>query len=98
MQGSIEFMMFSKFLPGPEATELCIFLARKGRIGGFLDGVCHAQILLILLFSFIYAKVELHNAYFNASFCALQPIVAAMVLRAVYEIGDHSFIFHRDKN
>ncbi|CAI2193456.1 4345_t:CDS:2 [Funneliformis geosporum] len=91
-----------QILPGPEATELCMFfgfLAGRGRIGGFLGGLGFVTpgFLLILLFSFIYVKVGLKNIYFNASFRALQPIVAAMVLRAVHKIGDHSFISSRDR-
>jgi chromate transport protein ChrA len=92
-----------QILPGPEATELCMFfgfLAGRGRLGGLLGGLGFIipGFILILLFSFIYIKVGLDNIYFNASFRALQPIVAAMVLRAVHKIGEHSFISHRNKN
>ncbi|RIA92084.1 chromate transporter-domain-containing protein [Glomus cerebriforme] len=92
-----------QILPGPEATELCMFfgfLAGRGRIGGLLGGLGFIipGFLLILLFSFIYVKIGLNNIYFNASFRALQPIVAAMVLRAVHKIGEHSFLSHRNKN
>ncbi|CAG8598284.1 9359_t:CDS:2 [Paraglomus brasilianum] len=38
-----------------------------------------------------------YNVYFNASFRALQPIVAAMVLRAVHKIGTHAFVSHKTK-
>src|ERR1043165_575836 len=53
-----------QILPGPEATELCMFfgfLAGRGRIGGFLGGLGFVTpgFLLILLFSFIYVKVGL---------------------------------------
>uniref|UniRef100_A0A0D2YDK5 Chromate transport protein n=1 Tax=Fusarium oxysporum (strain Fo5176) TaxID=660025 RepID=A0A0D2YDK5_FUSOF len=34
------------------------------------------------------------NKYFNASFRALQPIVAAMILRATHKIADHSVRKH----
>ncbi|RGB27158.1 chromate transporter-domain-containing protein [Rhizophagus diaphanus] len=90
-----------QILPGPEATELCMFfgfLAGRGRLGGLLGGLGFILpgFVLILLFSFIYVKVGLDNIYFNASFRALQPIVAAMVLRAVHKIGEHSFISHRN--
>ncbi|CAG8836920.1 34436_t:CDS:2, partial [Racocetra persica] len=65
-----------QILPGPEATELCMFFGclSGGRFGGFLVG--------------------LQNDRFNASFRALQPIVAAMVLRAVHKIADHALISH----
>ncbi|CAG8501067.1 19451_t:CDS:2 [Racocetra fulgida] len=62
-----------QILPGPEATELCMFFGclAGGRFG-----------------------VGLQNDRFNASFRALQPIVAAMVLRAVHKIADHALISH----
>ncbi|KAF4334992.1 chromate transporter [Fusarium beomiforme] len=37
------------------------------------------------------------NKYFNASFRALQPIVAAMILRATHKIADHSVRKHDTK-
>jgi putative chromate ion transporter len=91
-----------QILPGPEATELCMFfgfLAGRGRLGGFLGGLGFITpgFILMTLFSFIYVKIGLSNIYFNASFRALQPIVAAMVLRAVHKIGEHAFISSKTK-
>ena len=91
-----------QILPGPEATELCMFfgfLAGRGRIGGFLGGLGYMLpgFTLFLLLSFLYVNIGLNNIYFNASFRALQPIVAAMVLRAVHKIGEHAFLSSRDK-
>lgn len=52
-----------------------------GRIGGIVAGL--AFILpgfwLMLLASYVYSLAGFDNKYFNASFRALQPIVAAMV-------------------
>ncbi|CAH1757839.1 11837_t:CDS:2 [Entrophospora sp. SA101] len=88
-----------QIVPGPEATELAMFFGclAGGKIGGLLGGFGFITpgFFLILLFSFIYTKIGWENVYFNASFRALQPMVAAMVLRAVHKIGEHSFISHR---
>ncbi|CAG8513477.1 13285_t:CDS:2 [Dentiscutata erythropus] len=87
-----------QILPGPEATELCMFFGclSGGRFGGFLGGLGFVLpgFLMILLFSYIYVIVGLDNVYFNASFRALQPIVSAMVLRATHKIAEHALISH----
>jgi chromate transport protein ChrA len=73
-----------QILPGPEAAELCMFFGclSAGRLGGIVAGI--AFILpgfgLMLLASYLYSLAGLENKYFNASFRALQPIVAAMVI------------------
>ena len=89
-----------QILPGPEATDICMyfgFLSGRGRIGGFLGGLGFITLgfIFMTLFSFIYVKIGLSNIYFNASFRALQPIVAAMVLRAVHKIGETCFFPQR---
>ncbi|CAG8438266.1 2743_t:CDS:2 [Acaulospora morrowiae] len=90
-----------QILPGPEATELCMFFGclAGGRIGGFLAGLAFLipGFSLILLFSYIYVIIGFKNEYFNASFRALQPVVAALVLRAVHKIAEHSFISSKSK-
>ncbi|CAG8739111.1 29290_t:CDS:2 [Gigaspora margarita] len=87
-----------QILPGPEATELCMFFGclSGGRFGGFLAGLGFVLpgFALILLFSYIYVIVGLNNVYFNASFRALQPIVSAMVLRATHKISEHALMSH----
>ncbi|KAJ3281593.1 hypothetical protein HK104_011376 [Borealophlyctis nickersoniae] len=90
-----------QILPGPEAAELCVyfgFLAR-GRVGALLGGLGFVLpgFCMMLLLSYVYTLIGLDNVYFNASFKALQPVVAAMVLRAVHKIADHSFIDTRTK-
>jgi chromate transport protein ChrA len=52
-----------------------------GRIGGVVAGLAFILpgFLLMLLASYLYSLAGLENAYFNASFRAVQPIVAAMV-------------------
>jgi hypothetical protein len=73
-------------LPGPEAAELCMFFGclSAGRLGGIVAGLAFILpgFILMLLASYLYSLAGLENVYFNASFRALQPIVAAMVCSA----------------
>jgi hypothetical protein len=75
-----------QILPGPEAAELCMFFGclSAGRAGGIVAGLAFILpgFVLMLLASYLYSLAGLENKYFNASFRALQPIVAAMVSRA----------------
>lgn len=72
-----------QILPGPEAVELCMFFGclSAGRIGGIVAGLAFTLpgFLMMLLASYVYSLAGFDNKYFNASFRALQPIVAAMV-------------------
>lgn len=72
-----------QILPGPEAAELCMFFGclSAGRIGGIVAGLGFILpgFILMLVASYLYTLAGLENKYFNASFRALQPIVAAMV-------------------
>ena len=72
-----------QILPGPEAAELCMFFGclSAGRVGGILAGLAFILpgLVLMLLASYLYSLAGFENKYFNASFRALQPIVAAMV-------------------
>jgi hypothetical protein len=72
-----------QILPGPEAAELCMFFGclSAGRLGGIVAGIAFILpgLALMLLASYLYSLAGLENRYFNASFKALQPIVAAMV-------------------
>ena len=74
-----------QILPGPEAAELCMFFGclSAGRIGGVVAGLAFILpgFILMLVASYLYTLAGLENKYFNASFRALQPIVAAMVRR-----------------
>jgi chromate transport protein ChrA len=73
-----------QILPGPEAAELCMFFGclSAGRFGGVIAGIAFMLpgFVLMLLASYLYSLAGLENKYFNASFRALQPIVAAMVV------------------
>jgi chromate transport protein ChrA len=72
-----------QILPGPEAAELCMFFGclSAGRMGGIVAGLAFILpgFVLMLAASYLYILAGLENRYFNASFRALQPIVAAMV-------------------
>lgn len=72
-----------QILPGPEAAELCMFFGclSAGRIGGIVAGLAFILpgFVLMLVASYLYHLAGVENKYFNASFRALQPIVAAMV-------------------
>ncbi|KAF3402126.1 Chromate transport protein [Talaromyces pinophilus] len=85
-----------QILPGPEAAELCMFFGclSAGRIGGIVAGLGFILpgFLLMLLASYLYSLAGFENAYFNASFRAVQPIVSAMILRATHKIAEHSII------
>ncbi|OAQ62572.1 chromate transport protein [Purpureocillium lilacinum] len=91
-----------QILPGPEAAELCMFFGclSAGRIGGIIAGIAFVLpgFVLMLLASYLYSLAGFENKYFNASFRALQPIVAAMILRATHKIADHSVRRHDTKN
>jgi chromate transport protein ChrA len=72
-----------QILPGPEAAELCMFFGclSAGRIGGIVAGMGFILpgFILMIVASYLYSLAGLENRYFNASFRAVQPIVAAMV-------------------
>jgi chromate transport protein ChrA len=72
-----------QILSGPEAAELCMFFVclSAGRMGGIVAGIAFIlpDFLLMLLASYLYSLAGLENKHFNASFRAVQPIVAAMV-------------------
>jgi chromate transport protein ChrA len=100
-----------QILPGPEAAELCMFFGclSGGRLGGIAAGIGFILpgFLLMLLASYLYILVGFDDQYVNASFRALQPLVAAMVnifglshlqiLRATHKIAEHTFVSNETK-
>ncbi|KAH6719696.1 chromate transporter-domain-containing protein [Leptodontidium sp. 2 PMI_412] len=90
-----------QILPGPEAAELCMFFGclSAGRLGGIVAGLAFILpgFILMLLASYVYSLAGFDNKYFNASFRALQPMVAAMILRATHKIADHSVMNQRTR-
>ena len=65
----------------------------RGRLGGIIAGVAFILpgFTLMLVASYLYSLAGFENVYFNASFRALQPIVAAMV-RPLYLLRDKSLL------
>lgn len=72
-----------QILPGPEAAELCMFFGclSGGRWGGLAGGLGFMLpgFVLMLVVSYVYNAFGFGNVYFDASFRALQPMVAALV-------------------
>jgi len=83
-----------QILPGPEAAELCMFFGclAGGRWGGLAAGLGFALpgFILMLGASYVYVVVGFGNTYFDASFRALQPVVAAMVGLPLSMPGDRA--------
>lgn len=81
-----------QILPGPKAAEICMFFGclSRGRLGGIAAGLGFILpgFILMLVASYVYSLVGFENRYFNASFGALQPIVAAMVDCPFHSIVD----------
>lgn len=81
-------------LPGPEATELCVYfgMLARGRLGGFLAGFAFVLPGFILMFalSWLYVTYGLASPLFAALFYGFKPAVAALIIRAVHRIGTHA--------
>jgi chromate transporter len=81
-------------LPGPEAHELCVhFGMMKGkRLGGLLAGLGFMLpgLLLILAIAWLYQRLDLQQPLVAAAFVGIQIGVIALIVRAVYWIGDHT--------
>lgn len=61
-------------LPGPEATELCMFFGclSAGKLGGLVAGIAFVLpgLIIMILASYLYSLAGMENKYFNASFRA----------------------------
>jgi chromate transporter len=81
-------------LPGPEATELCVYfgMLAGGRPGGLLAGLSFILpgLASILALSWFYVAFGLGSPLFAAVFAGFQPAVAALIVRAVHQIGGHA--------
>jgi chromate transporter len=77
-------------LPGPEATELCIYFGRLrgGRVGAFLAGLGFMLpgFLLMLGLSVLYVEAELQGSL-DELFYGLKAAVGAIVAMAVIRLG-----------
>ena len=77
-------------LPGPEATQLAIYIGWKlhGKLGGFIAGTLFVlpSMLILLGLSVLYA--ECGTVWWVIwLFRGLKPVVIALVLRALFRIG-----------
>ncbi|HRJ75708.1 MAG TPA: chromate efflux transporter, partial [Anaerolineales bacterium] len=86
-------------LPGPEATELCVYfgLLARGRIGAFIAGFSFILPGLLMMFalSWFYVTYGITSQLFQSIFLGMQPAVAALIIRAVHRIGSHAL--HKNK-
>jgi len=80
-------------LPGPEAHELCVHLGvmARGRVGGLLAGLGFMLpgLLLMLLAGWTYVTLIAGNLGWSAALLGIQIVVLAVILRAVFRIGEH---------
>lgn len=81
-------------LPGPEATELCVYfgMLAHGRIGGILAGLGFVLpgFISMLALSWFYVQYGMTGGIFAAVFYGMQPAVVALITRAVHRIGTHA--------
>ena len=82
-----------QILPGPEAHELCVHLGMiaRGRLGGVLAGLGFMLpgFLLMLCAGWLYVTWIAGNAGFANMLLGVQIVVLAIILRAVFRIGQH---------
>ncbi|GAB4577961.1 MAG: chromate efflux transporter [Anaerolineales bacterium] len=81
-------------LPGPEATELCVYfgMVSRGRIGAILAGLGFLVpgFVLMFLLSWFYVTYGINSPLFAGVFYGFQAAVAALIVRAVHRIGGHA--------
>jgi chromate transporter len=81
-------------LPGPEATELCVYfgMVARGRIGALLAGLGFVLpgFVMMLALSWLYFAYGISSPIFQSVFMGMQPAVAALIVRAVHRIGGHA--------
>lgn len=86
-------------LPGPEATELCVYfgMLSRGRLGGFIAGLAFMLpgFLIMFLLSVLYVSYGSTAHTLKPVFFAMQPVVVALIVRAVHRIGEHAV--HHDR-
>src|SRR5688572_15299156 len=80
-------------LPGPEATELCVYFGTiaRGRVGGVLAGLGFVLpgFALMLALSWLYMTYGIAPA-FDGAFRGAQAAVVGLIVRAVHRIGKHT--------
>lgn len=80
-------------LPGPEAHELCVHfgIIARGRVGGLLAGLGFMLpgLLLMLFAGWAYVALIANQIALNGVWLGVQTAVLAIILRAVFRIGEH---------
>lgn len=88
-----------QILPGPEASELCIYfgMLSRGRLGGLMAGFGFVLpgFVLMLLLSWFYVRYGIASPVFSAAFLGMQAAVGALIVRAVHRIGNHVLLNRR---
>jgi chromate transporter len=83
-------LSYCMLLPGPEAQQLALYIGWKlhGKIGGLLAGTLFVlpSTVILLGLSLLYARYGTLG-WVNSLFLLLKPIVVALVLRALFQIG-----------
>jgi chromate transporter len=83
-------LSYCMLLPGPEAQQLVIYIGWKlhGKVGGFLAGTLFVlpSTAILLGLSLLYARYGT-VWWVTRVFHVLKPIVVALVLRALFQIG-----------
>lgn len=81
-------------LPGPEATELCVYfgMIAGGRLGGLLAGLAFIVPGWVLMFGLSWFYVLFGMTFFAGAFYGFQSAVAALIVRAVYLLGRHTLV------
>jgi chromate transporter len=77
-------------LPGPEAQQLAIYIGWKlhGKVGGFLAGTLFVLPSAVILLGLSLLYVQYGSVWWvSLLFRMLKPIVVALVLRALFQIG-----------
>lgn len=81
-------------LPGPEAHELCVYFGSlaRGRLGGIVAGLGFMLpgFCLMMLLSWAYVRWGVSSPAYAAVFLGCQPAVVALIVRAVFRIGEHA--------
>jgi chromate transporter len=81
-------------LPGPEATELCVWFGTLagGRLGGLAAGLAFVLpgLLLMLAAAWAYTTIGWHAPWVVGVMAGLKPPVAALILRAVHRLARHA--------
>ena len=83
-------LSYCMLLPGPEAQQLAIYIGWRlhGKVGGFLAGTLFVlpSTVILLGLSLLYAQYGTVSCV-SFLFRMLKPIVVALVLRALFQIG-----------